>query len=141
MPPRKQAPQPLPQTNTLGSVEIAEKAQVGVPIEDDVMESREEALVETSVPPIGNEEPPDDIGRYPDVTLDEAAQPVAKNPNWIVVDALSDDEFQVEAAKLDGYQFRMSILRFRLHGELLSNVVTLPGVTYQKATGQFQNRG
>lgn len=149
-PPRKQAPQPLPAaaSTTLGSVggapvidqspeengpvvRVNDMTKVGIDI-------NEVHTMAEPVRPTGNEEPPEDIGPYPEVTVGEAQQ-VKKCQAWKVVGELSDDEFQVEVANIDGYQMRKCIMRFRIRGELSPIVNIMDQIRYHDSKG-FQNR-
>ena len=141
MPPRKQAPQPLPTT-----IENPDASD---------MEGREERIADTALAAIGEDENTiqavnaymvaadklaEDIKTVQVVDgEDQFAQPVSRNENWVVVEELFDDEFQVEVANIDGYQMRKSILRFRVRGELMPNVVVMDGIRYHPTQG-FQKR-
>ena len=172
MPPRKQAPQPLPTTkvdteqqenpvmtgaaiqaaqqggadafsqyagqsieNSLSGINaMAENASVGISESHNYNESRNydenHSFAETK------EESLATVHVYED---GPEGQPVKRNEKWVVVEELSDDEFQVEVANIDGYQMRKIILRFRVRGELMPNVVVMDGIRYHPTQG-FQKR-
>jgi len=163
MPPRKQAPQPLPTTkldteqqepvvqvndmtktsgdiHTLASAassaseriseSIAERTSESICISESHNYDENHSFAETDEKSLAT------VHVYED---NPEGHPVKRNENWVVVEELSDDEFQVEVANIDGYQMRKSILRFRVRGELMPNVVVMDGIRYHPTQG-FQKR-
>lgn len=151
-PPRKQAPQPLPATasTTLGSVggspavdQSPEENGPVVQVNDMTKVGMDMNDVHTLSGPTGNEEPPADIGQYPEVSMQDGSDPsvpVKKCEAWRVVEELSDDEFQVEVANIDSFQMRKCLMRFRIRGELVPPITVLDQVRYQEAIKKFQYR-
>ena len=172
MPPRKQAPQPLPTTKLADESPTLSGAAVSGDSEavNNGMEGRGERLADTALGAIGEGvvaslEPGmagtpehDEFHRSEQWTPaqlaaagtgfatvqvvdgeDQFSQPVSRNENWVVVEELYDDEFQVEVANIDGYQMRKSILRFRVRGELMPVIEVMDGIRYHPTQG-FQKR-
>lgn len=140
-PPRKQAPQPLPQVKAAQDEitgQLSRQAFSAVSAGAELGQVVDEPNIE----PVGTEEPPDDIGQYPEVSVQDGTDmsiPVKKCEAWKVVEELSDDEFQVEVANIDGYQMRKCIIRYRINGQLSPIVNIMDQIRYHGEKG-FQNR-
>jgi len=72
-------------------------------------------------------------------TYEDTAPDRPKSKAWTVVADLSDDEFQVEVANIDGFQMRKCLLRFRVAGELSPTIQVMEGIRYHGEKG-FQSR-
>lgn len=119
MPPRKQAPKPLPKSK-----------QDQLPEEQQNVEDLGHVEGEGK----GDE-------KLPEMEVKESPEKdVAESP-WSPVESMSDDEMVVEAANIgSGYQLRQVWLRIRVNGELTGQVVVVDQAQFNSVKQTFSRR-
>lgn len=148
MPPRKQTPMPLPTDNNTdadtivdgpakAAAEITAGALAAVNASEECTE--EVGRKATSVSQEDFDAKPSDMDLTTIHTYEDAAPARPKSKAWTVVADLSDDEFQVEVANIDGFQMRKCLLRFRVDGVLSPTIQVMEGIRYHGEKG-FQSR-
>jgi hypothetical protein len=126
MPPRKQTPTSLPNTNPDAGAKVDGSAAAAAETAAGALSADNASETTTA-----------DVG----LDVEVIAEPIEiqRNPNWTVVKELSDDEFQVEVANIDGFQMRKCLLRFRVAGVLSPTIQVMEGIRYHGEKG-FQSR-